>query len=193
MMLVYWNLLLLPLFITLEAALITQLEHGRKNWKLLFTTPLPRWSIYAAKLLIVLAWIGLSDLVLLGFMLACGGILQWIYPPFQLNAPFPWGEVLPLLGLSYVSAWFMISFHTWVGTRWSSFVVAMSAGIAATIVSLFIFGEDVANYFPWSIPGVLSLEAGANVDVAACLIIGLAGGVLVALLGGWDIVRKDVI
>jgi lantibiotic transport system permease protein len=192
MILVYWNLLMLPLFITLETALITQLEHGRKNWKLIFTTPLPRWTVYASKQGIILGWIALSYGALLALMAVSGGVLQWIHPIYGLNAAVPWGEILRLAVTTYLASWFMISFHLWVSTHWSSFVVATGTGIAATIVSLFIFGDDSAAYFPWSIPGVLSIDGGSGINVGVSLAIGLLGGLVIALLGGWDAARQDV-
>lgn len=45
-----WGALMLPLFLTLEAALLAGLEHGENNWKTLFALPAPRWHFYMAKL-----------------------------------------------------------------------------------------------------------------------------------------------
>ena len=44
-----WAILALPLFITLETALLAQTEHSEKHWKHLFAQPIPRWAAYAAK------------------------------------------------------------------------------------------------------------------------------------------------
>jgi len=193
MILVYWNLLMMPLFAVLETALIAQLEHGPKSWKLLYTQPVPRRSIYSAKLLVCLGWIAISNIVLLGAILAAGRLLQAISPTFGLAAPFPWRHALWLIGLSYLAGWFMIAFHLWVATRWSSFVVAMGTGVVAAIFTVFVFGEEVANYIPWTIPGAIVSETMepevVGVTVAACLV----GAMLAALLGGWDVLRRDVV
>jgi hypothetical protein len=192
MVLVYWNLLMLPLFITLETALIAQLEHGQKNWKLLFAQPVPRWSVYAAKLIVCCLWIATSYGFVLVFILAAGGILQGLYPNYHLDAPVPWGKLLPLMGLSCLASSFMIAFHLWVASRWQSFVIAMGTGIAASIVTLFLFGEEVANYLPWSIPGVLAFGLPGPATTGIALAICLPGAVVAALLGGWDVLRRDV-
>jgi lantibiotic transport system permease protein len=57
--------LALPLFITLEVALLAGLEHGQDHWKDLFVLPIPRWTIYTAKLATAALLLALS-LVLLG-------------------------------------------------------------------------------------------------------------------------------
>lgn len=193
MTMVYWNMLLLPLFITLETALIAQVEHAHKNWKLIFTTPLSRWTIYVAKQLIVMAWIALSYLVLVALMAGAGKLLQVINPVYGLDAAITWWGILKIAGLSYLASWFMISFHLWVGTRWSSFVVAMGTGIAATVASIFVMGDKVASYFPWSIPGVLAMDTDTGVAWGVSLAICVVGSMIVALLGGWDVLRRDVV
>ena len=59
-----WAILMLPLFITLETALLANLEHGNGQWKHLFALPIPRNAIYAAKQVSSMVIIGLSSLVL---------------------------------------------------------------------------------------------------------------------------------
>ncbi len=59
-----WLLLMLPLFVTLETALLTQMEHGHQTWKQLYALPLPRWAVYAAKQFATLIVIGLSQVIM---------------------------------------------------------------------------------------------------------------------------------
>ena len=42
--LLFWTVLMLPLFITLEAALVAGLDHAENQWKSLFARPVPRWA-----------------------------------------------------------------------------------------------------------------------------------------------------
>jgi len=190
--LVYWNMIMLPLFITLETALLAHLEHGQRNWKLLFTQPVPRWSVYAAKLVVALAWIALSFAALLALLVAAGGVLQVVNPGYGFNAPVPWESLLRIAALSYLAAWFMIACHLWVATRWQSFVVAMGVGIAASIFTVFLFGEDAAAYFPWSVPGTLAYGTPDPATVSLAMAICLGGALVAALCGGWDVLRRDV-
>src|SRR5690349_25160712 len=47
-----WTVLMLPLFITLETSLLAGLEHSERNWKFLLSLPIPKWTLYAAKLIV---------------------------------------------------------------------------------------------------------------------------------------------
>ena len=41
----FWALLMMPLYITLETALIAGLDHSENHWKSLMTRPVPRWRL----------------------------------------------------------------------------------------------------------------------------------------------------
>jgi lantibiotic transport system permease protein len=193
MMLTYWSLLMLPLFITLESALLGHLEHSQKNWKLLFTLPAPRRAIYLAKLVVCQGLIAISTLVLLVFMVLLGQLLQAIEPAFGFGGAIPWGHLLWLGLLSYLASWFLIAFHLWISVRASSFVVAVAAGIAATIVGVFIFGQDLASVYPWTIPGTLSMDlAQEGITRWVSLAIGWLGCIPLVLAALWDLRRWNV-
>ena len=50
-----WAALMMPLYITLETALIAGLDHSENQWKSLLARPVPRWTLYVAKLTVVVA------------------------------------------------------------------------------------------------------------------------------------------
>ncbi len=190
-MLVYWSFMMLPLFVTLETALVGHLEHAHHNWKLLYVQPIPRWAIYAAKWIVNVALIALSMFLLLGMMLLGGSIVHAVYPEYPFEMGFPWLWTLKLLGAAFAASLLIIGVHVWVSLRWASFVVACATGIGATVAAVFAFGSDYAVYYPWTIPGMVA--TGVNgLEQTTCLLIGLGGGVLAALLGMWDVTRQEV-
>ncbi len=195
---VFWSLAMLPLFVTLETALLSGLEYGRKNWTLLYTLPVPRWAFYAAKEVISLALIGISTLVMLGFILLDGVILQAINPDYGLDAALiPYTKMLTGYTLIFLGAFLIVSIHLWVSSRWPNYVVAFGAGIAATVTDMLIFQSDWGRFFPWTLPALLALSTTGKVDIglpaSLFLAIGVGGGLLVALLGGWNIAHRDVL
>ncbi len=195
---VFWSLLMLPLFVTLETALLSGLEYGRKNWTLLYTMPVPRWAFYAAKEVISLALIGISTLVMFGFIVLDGLILQAINPAYGLSAALiPWTKMLTGYALVFLAAFLIVSIHLWVSSRWPNYVVAFGAGIAATVTAVLIFQSDWGRFFPWTMPGLLALSTTGKADITMSvplfLAIGVGGGLLAALLGGWDIAHRDVL
>ena len=74
--LLFWALMMLPLFVTLETALLGGVDHNSQQWKHLYALPLPRWAIYAAKSIIALILIGASTLVLWSETMVAGLLLQ---------------------------------------------------------------------------------------------------------------------
>jgi len=195
---VFWSLMMLPLFVTLETALLSGLEYNRKNWTLLYTLPVPRWVFYAAKELISLALIALSNAAMFGLMLLTGIILQAINPGYGLSAALiPWANMLQAYALVYLASFLIISIHLWVSSRWPNFVVALGVGIGATVAAVLIFQSDWGRFYPWTLPGLLALsttnKADLSMSIPLFLALGAGGGLIFALLAGWNITRRDVL
>ncbi len=191
--LMVWGLLLLPLFVTLEMGLLGAQEHGNKTWKQLYTTPLPRWTIYAAKQLIGLAVIGLSMVCLLAQTVGVGYLLNLLRPQLGFTGAIPWRSLVPAYTLAFLATWLIIAFHLWVSVRWSSFVLAMGVGIVATVAGVLVIQSDWSAYYPWILPAVVGLNLRAGDPVLMPVVIGLAGGLVISLLGGWDVSRREVL
>ncbi len=118
-----WCLVGLPLFVSLEAALLAGLEHRENTWKHLFALPAPRWTIYVAKLLVGAGLLGVSSLVLaIGTGLE-GAIILVFRPDFGLNPVIPWAPIL-VRSFSFVPAVsLMLAVETWVAIRWPRWTV----------------------------------------------------------------------
>ena len=155
--LLLWTLLMLPLFVTLEAALMGNLEHGNGGFKQLFALPVPRWSLYTAKLVTNLGMFLISTFAMCVFIVGTGLLLQILEPRFLFNQPIPVLHILQLAGLSYLGSWLIIAFHTWVSLRWDNFVVAIATGAAATVAAVLIVQSEYLGYYPWTIPAALAM------------------------------------
>jgi len=192
MNIVFWGLLVIPLFVTLETALVGNMEHSSDHWKHLNALPVPRGILYAAKQFSGMALIAISSLALIIFMVAGGWLLCLLRPGIGLDAPVPWRQIFLYVGLTYMGAWLVLSLQTWVSIRGKRFVVACATGIALTIAGVFIIHADWGNFWPWALPGAIGNKFSENVVLVPELLFGSIGGVLVALLGGWDVARQDV-
>jgi lantibiotic transport system permease protein len=188
-----WTILMLPLFITLETALLSNLEHGNHQWKHLFALPISRGAIYAAKQVSGMAIIGLSMGALYVYIVLSGLALRLLAPDLGFEAPVPWYEFSRHVALAYLASWLILSIHTWVGLRWHSFVLASAVGIAAMVIAVVFFQSDWGQWYPWTLPGLVANGLETGQDVHTQLLIGSLGGVVVALLGGWDVIRRDVL
>jgi hypothetical protein len=189
--LLLWSLLMLPLFITLETALLANLEHTHKTWKQLFATSLPRPAFLAAKQAAALGLIGLSTLVLVGLIVLVGLGLRLFLPELGFSAPIPWLRLLCIAGLVYLSSWLLVALHSWVSLRWPSFVVATGTGIVAVIVAIMLARSDWSTLYPWTLPGQVSQSLFEGKPDWNALALGSLGGAAVFLLSLWDLSRRD--
>lgn len=188
-----WGLLMLPLFITLETALLSELESAEKHWKHLFALPIPRSVLYIAKLLVGAGLIALSTIVLWGGMLLAGYSLRWLKPGFGFEVSIPWFETLQIALFTYLAAWCILAFHTWLSLRWRSFTLSVGFGMIATVIGVFftISSERMASFYPWMFP---SMAMGNDVLIVfQVVILGIIGGIIATIVGCWDMIRQDVL
>lgn len=187
-----WGFLMLPLFITLEAALLGGLEHGEKQWKQLFALPVPRWTIYTAKLLVCLALIAVSTVILWAGTIAAGLILQQVRPEIGNRGSVPWAAMLRMAMLTWLAAWLIISLQTWVSLRWRSFPLAVGVGMSGTVVGFIVMqSEKWGKFYPWALP--LTTMAGEGKNMSFAVTYGILGGIVIGVIGCWEMTRRDVL
>ena len=187
-MLTYWTLFMLPLFITLETALLAQMEHRQHNWKMIFSQPLPRWAVFCAKYLTGGLLLSVSSIVLLGLMAVTGYGLHLVYPGYGFAAPFPvFDSARHLLLVGGASA-LILTIHTWISLRRDNFIIPIVVGIVATVLGVFIFGSEYVYWYPWTIPGALAMEIELPHIASFCL--GFSG-ILLMIPACWDLSRME--
>ncbi len=187
----FWSLLMLPLYVTLETALLGGVEHNAQQWKHLYALPLPRWSIYAAKWLISITLVAASTIVLWLGTILCGLALNVVDPELTLNTSIPLWDILRPMGASGLIGLLIIAIHLFVGLRWSNFTISIGFGMVATTINIMIMNsEKWSKVYPWSLPTFALEDAGGYLGTA--LAIGVAGGVIVGLAGMWRMSRREV-
>jgi hypothetical protein len=192
--LLFWNLLMVPLFTTLQTALLAGLEHAHKNWKHIFALPVSRGAIYVAKQVVATGLIGLSSLVLWAGIIVSGLVLRRVQPGIGLEHAIPLWRILQYTLLAYFTSWLIIALHTWIGMRWPSFVVAMGVGIGATVVAVIVVQSDYPLYYPWTLPATLTLQAIKDGTFSyGWATLGTLGGFAACILGGLEFTRRDVL
>jgi len=191
--LVFWALLMLPLFVTLETALLGGVDHSSQQWKHLYALPIPRGAICAAKLIVAVSLIGASTLVLWGETIGAGLLLGVVRPQIPLRGPIPAWELLQPILLIYLIAWCTIAVHQFVALRWQSFTFAIGFGIAMAVINFMVIQSDKWNkFFPWSWPAYAFFEEGAS-SLPMAVALGMVGGAIVGLIGMWVVSRREVV
>ena len=190
---VFWSLLMLPLFVTLETALLGNMEYRNETWKKLYTLPVPRWMVILAKQVIALGLIALSFLFLVLLTALMGVILNAIDPTAGLGGPPPWLTLLKYSGLVFLASWLIIAINLWIALNWSSFVVSTSFGIVATISGVIIINsEKFGKFYPWALPGLVGNHFYEAVVPWQQVLAGLIGGILIFIISNWQLSRKQI-
>jgi hypothetical protein len=185
-----WAFLMLPLFVTLEAALLAGLEHGERNWKHLLAMPLPRGAHYLAKLLALAGLVGLAFLALVALIPLGGLLLPVVKPAFGIAGPPPWAYLLATIGQAYLASLLVVALQCWIAVRWQSFTVAVSIGMSATVMG-FLIGqsERFGHWYPWSMP--VQVLAGKGQWTDFVMIAGALGFVVAGALALADFRRRE--
>ena len=184
-----WAVFMLPLLITLETALLNGIEHGDKQWKHIFALPVPRYSVYFAKVIVAQVLILISTFVLAGLIVVVGLAAMQVRPELVNSGPAPYGLIAKDAALVWLASWLIISIHTWVSMRWSGFPIPLGTGIAGTFFALFAASATIGKYYPWLLPMNIFIDGRAT----SAIVLGFVGGLIAMLIGCFEFVRRDVL
>lgn len=184
-----WAFLMLPLFVTLESALLAGLEHNERQWKHLLALPLPRSVHYVAK------WLALQLLVLL----ALGALIILIPLGGSVLAALQVGGIsgLPRLvsllsyaGEIYLAASLMIALQCAIAVHSKSFTLTVSVGMSATVMG-FLIGQSAkfGPFFPWTM-AIQSFAKASPFALVLCL--SICGALLVTVFATWLFARREI-
>lgn len=185
-----WAFLMLPLFITLQSALLAQLEHGERQWKHLLALPVPKGVHYAAKAVVLSAMIFAAFVFMALFTLLGGHLLAFAKPALGIAGPGPYAFLFEKGLLLFLISTAMIAIHIWVAIRWTSFTVAVATGMSATVIGFLVGQSEYRAYYPWSM--TLQVLGEKAVDPLPALATALAVAAVVFVLGLWDFRRREL-
>lgn len=188
-----WIIIMLPLFITLESALLANVEHTENHWKHIFSLPQPRWMTYIAKWIVLAFLTGLATMMLLALTWIVGWALAYFTssPSQYLSQPFQIFHLTKPLFHVWLIAWLVMAIHTWISLRFHSFTVAVGIGMAAAVSNLILLNSEKAlQYDPWLMQATVITDTGS---VPLAIAMGVACGLLFIVLGTIDFTRQDVL
>ena len=188
---VMWALLMLPLFVTLQAALLAGLEHGPDRWKHLLALPLPRSAHYLAKTLVLAAMVAFATMSMIVLVPIGGAVLAAVQPRSGIAGAPPWDLLVSRSLACTAAAMLIVALHTWAAIRWRSFTVAVSFGMTATVAG-FLIGQSArfGKFYPWSLP--LQVHAADGRFTTWAVVAGLVGGIIVTTAGAIAFARREV-
>ena len=185
-----WAFFMLPMTVTALTVLMAQIEHVPKSWNHLLSLPVPRWRIYAAKVVVVLLLVAAMTVGLWLAVPLAGVTAETLKTGQQLTGSYDWPGMAQLLARMAASAVLLAALQLWTALRFRSFVPPLVLGIAGTFVGVAATGSEHGIWFPWLIPTNALATDPARADLA--LGIGAAGGILVIALMLADLSRKEL-
>ena len=191
-----WTLIVLPMYGALAAAVVAAVDHQDDHWKQLFALPIRRSSILIGKWVSTATLVFISFLVLGAGLLTLAAVLRAIRPGWP-----PEPGLLRLAGVrmaeSFLAAWLSVSIQLWVSLRWRSFTVGVAVGIVAVLVMLGLVARGggrntLTRLYPWALPvTAIARIAESTPNRTTAAVRGSAGGILVALVAGWSLGRRE--
>ena len=164
-----WAYFMLPMSVTALTALVAHMEHGPRAWDHLRALPVPRWRIYAAKAVCVIALVtamtGLNLLLTWGAVSAAAAIKPAIAPTGALD----WIGVLALNLKVVAAATLLTAIQLWTALRFASFVPALALGIGGTFFSVVATSAKEGVFFPWQMPVNMLASEAWRVETALAL------------------------
>ncbi|MCA1291492.1 ABC transporter permease [Paenibacillus sp. alder61] len=172
----------LMLSVTLLTSVMASTEHETKVWNRICTIPVAKPKIYLSK------WIVACLLLFIEVSLIIAGTIVLWKLLFHEPAPLEIIVKQPLYCFCAVLAF--ISIQTWLSTVFANQSIAIGAGAAGSMASLFLARSTfpVLHYMPWTYPALSTpLLPGHGRWVLA----GLAVGVVLLAAGCWHFNRKE--
>ncbi|MGN7987658.1 ABC transporter permease [Pedobacter sp. 22226] len=148
------GLLILPFYVIFMAFSVNNIEHKNDTWKMLFTQPLNKFSIYAAKYLYAVFLI-LICLFLFAFLtFAFGHLLQALVPKYNFDQYSPINILFSSYAKLFLSSLGILSLQFILSLLWADFLKPMGIGFVGTIMGIITanVGWKYAYLIPYSLP-----------------------------------------
>lgn len=150
------SFLLLPMYIILAVSLSVQLEYNANAWKQLLAQPVPHWSIYFSKLILMLIMIVGCYVLFSFFTLASGVIASIIHPELgYLKARPDYRQLLRTCYHSFLSVLGIVGVQYLLSLRWRNFVIPVGIGLGGVIASMILVAKWKYTYLvPYASPSL---------------------------------------
>lgn len=184
-----WAYFVMPMTVTALCILVAQIEHGPRAWDHLLALPVPRWRLFAAKGIVVMALLaGMSVLLALEIRFT-GWLIETLVPAKAPTGGFSWPLTIKTLSAMWGASLFMAMIELWVALRFRNFVAPMAVGLSGTFFAVAAFGAPETTFVPWVMP--VSVIAGDHARHVLAVTLGVGGGLATLLLMMFSLSRRE--
>jgi lantibiotic transport system permease protein len=146
--------LLLPMLVVFIGYSVNSMEHKADTWKSLFSLPISKWSVYAAKYCYALFLVVLCLTLFLLFTLGFGNLLSALKPELKFHEYRIESVLLQIYTKLLLSSLGILSIQFLLGLLLRDFLKPMGIGFTATITGVILANVNwkYAWLFPYSLP-----------------------------------------
>ena len=186
-----WAFFMLPMSVTALTALVAHMEHGPKAWDHLRALPLPRWKLYAAKAVCVLAVVAAMSALTLLMVWGAVSLAAVLKPELQPTGVFDLAGYARTMGMMFLAGLLMIALQMWTALRFASFVPGLVLGIGGTFFAVVATSAKQGVFLPWQMP--VNMLASEAWRVQAALGLGAGLGMVALILMIVHLARREVL
>ena len=158
--------LILPMLIVFIAYSVNSIEHKSDTWKTLFSLPLSKLSVYAAKYAYAFFLVFLCLALFVLFTLGFGNLLGMLKPELKFSEYSVHDILTKVYFKLFLSSLGILSIQFLLSLLFRDFLKPMGIGFVATITGVILAGNNwtYAYLFPYSHPmmAIKSMEEGAH-------------------------------
>ncbi|WP_199117192.1 ABC transporter permease [Pedobacter sp. ASV28] len=148
------GMLILPFYVMFMAFSVNNIEHKNDTWKTLFSQPLNKFSIYAAKYLYATMLLLICILLFALLTYSTGYLLQALVPKYTFNDYNPAIILTKFYSKLFLASLGILSLQFILSLVWSDFLKPMGIGFVGTIMGIITanVGWKYAYLIPYSAP-----------------------------------------
>lgn len=146
--------LLLPIYIIIIGYSVNNIEHKADTWKTLFSLPISKWSVYAAKYFYAVFLVFTCLLLFYLFTIGSGNLLSTLKPELKFNE-FRMESILGQIYLKlFLASLGILSIQFLLSLVWSDLLKPIGIGFLCTITGIILAGVkwQYAFWIPYSNP-----------------------------------------
>jgi hypothetical protein len=134
--------LLLPMYIVFVGYSVNAMEHKADTWKTLFSLPISKWSVYAAKYVYALFLVFLCLLLFYIFLIGSGNLLGLLKPELKFYDYHIESYLAQIYSKLFMVSLGILSIQFLLSLLWSDFLKPMGIGFIGTIAGLISVGVN---------------------------------------------------
>ena len=149
-----YSLFILSAIVVLITSFVANIENKSNGWKLVYTMPVSRWSIYSSKFIVLVLLLIFNLLLLYLTIWISGFILAFILPEYEFSFYQPeWSDVFARSIHAIISVLGVIGIQYFLTIRFRNFLVPLGVGIFGLIFGFILSTIDIKFilYCPYSL------------------------------------------